>query len=514
MVTYTYGLLGLVVAVVLYNYAKSALEKRRRRLEAARRGCGPVPVLKNKDPFGLSTFISSLKATKDDRGPQYVVETMDSIGKDVHTVQVRLLDYSLIVTRDPENVKAMFATQCGEFDIGASRQKSWEPLLGVGIFTSTGERWKHSRALVRPQFAREQISDLDLEERHVQDMLNVLTKGKTDPSGWTNNVDLQPLFYNFTLDTATEFLYGHSTHTQNPARRAQLPSLNGMDTPDRAKLSGHLDAGKYWIETRGAFWKWYWLISSKDFDYRCKEIHKFVDWFVQVRLRGQKEKLQPPMQSGSRKKFILLDELAEHTQNPRELRNETLSVLTAGRDTTGALLGWVFYFLARHPRVFDKLRSIILQEFGNNHQTGEISFVKLRSCTYLQYCINEAFRVAAVIPLNERVCNRDTTLPRGGGPDGSQPVFITKGTQVLIATYAMQHRADIWGADVEEFKPERWEGRRVGWEFVPFGAGPRICLGRKSCCSSHNTKVANVICRTILPHRDFVRHCPLPPKVR
>ncbi|OTA49632.1 cytochrome P450, partial [Hypoxylon sp. EC38] len=45
--------------------------------------------------------------------------------------------------------------------------------------------------------------------------------------------------------------------------------------------------------------------------------------------------------------------------------------------------------------------------------------------------------------------------------------------------YAMQHRADIWGRDVEEFRPERWETHRAGWEYIPFGAGARKCLGQQ-----------------------------------
>jgi len=48
-----------------------------------------------------------------------------------------------------------------------------------------------------------------------------------------------------------------------------------------------------------------------------------------------------------------------------------------------------------------------------------------------------------------------------------------------MTNYAMQHRPDIWSEDVEDFKPEHWEGRKIGWEWVPFGGGPRKCLGRK-----------------------------------
>lgn len=65
--------------------------------------------------------------------------------------------------------------------------------------------------MLRPQFARDQISDLELEEVHVQNLLRHLT---TDDSGWTEKVDLQPLLFRLTLDSATEFLFGESVFSQ------------------------------------------------------------------------------------------------------------------------------------------------------------------------------------------------------------------------------------------------------------------------------------------------------------
>jgi cytochrome P450 len=198
----------------------------------------------------------------------------------------------------------------------------------------------------------------------------------------------------------------------------------------------------------------------------------------------------------SRKRYILLDELAKVTQDPVELRSQTLNILTAGRDTTAALMGWIFYFLSRHQDVFDKLREQVLRRFGPYFASdaSNIEFKELRDAIpYMTSVINETLRMAPVIPLNERVALRDTILPRGGGYHGDQPIFVPKGRQVLIPTYAMTRRHDLWGRDVDVFRPERWEedgGRKFGFEFIPFGGGARQCLGRKCNFSQINQPIA------------------------
>lgn len=78
-----------------------------------------------------------------------------------------------------------------------------------------------------------------------------------------------------------------------------------------------------------------------------------------------------------------------------------------------------------------------------------------------------------------RVAIRDTTLPRGGGPDGLSPVLIEKGHGVLLSMYGMHRRQDIFGPDAEDFRPERWETLRHSWSYLPFSGGPRVCLGQQ-----------------------------------
>lgn len=86
--------------------------------------------------------------------------------------------------------------------------------------------------------------------------------------------------------------------------------------------------------------------------------------------------------------------------------------------------------------------------------------------------------------MSARKARRDTVLPRGGGLDGSSPVLVTKGAYVAYSSYALHRRRDIWGADADSFRPERWldvapDSARPEWSFVPFLGGPRACLGQQ-----------------------------------
>lgn len=70
-------------------------------------------------------------------------------------------------------------------------------------------------------------------------------------------------------------------------------------------------------------------------------------------------------------------------------------------------------------------------------------------------------------------------LPLGGGPDGRSPMLVPAGTVIGYSPWSM-HRDERWyGPDAAEYRPERWEKLRPGWEYLPFNGGPRICLGQQ-----------------------------------
>lgn len=183
-----------------------------------------------------------------------------------------------------------------------------------------------------------------------------------------------------------------------------------------------------------------------------------------------------------------------------------------GRDTTATLLGWTFLMLALHPLEFAKLRRAILEDIGSGDDLQNLDFSKLKNCRYLQYVLNETLRIFPPVPINNRVADKDTILPTGGGTDGKSPIALQKGTPVTFCVYLMQRRKDLWGEDACEFKvytskspkrgkltdrhqPERWIDRKHDWSFLPFNGGPRVCLGQQYALTEANYLVARMLQR-------------------
>ena len=175
-------------------------------------------------------------------------------------------------------------------------------------------------------------------------------------------------------------------------------------------------------------------------------------------------------------RYNLISALSESTQDYKRIRSETLNVLLAGRDTVASLLSNILWELPRHPKILASLRKEIQDVCGTDLPTYE----QLKSMQYLRAVVNESQRLYPIVPANSREALVDTFLPRGGGADGTAPVIVPKGSYVGWHLYSMQRRSDLFGADADVFRPERWlePGFRPGWAFVPFSGGPRVCIGQ------------------------------------
>jgi cytochrome P450 len=140
------------------------------------------------------------------------------------------------------------------------------------------------------------------------------------------------------------------------------------------------------------------------------------------------------------------------------------------------MLGWCVTRFALHPDIFASLREAVLQDFPGSTQPG---FAELKACKPLQHFMNEILRLHPIVPINNRLCVKDTTLPLGGGADQRSPIAIRAGQSVVFSVYAMHRRTDLWGDDALEFKPSRWEQKMPAWQYLPFMGGPRVCIGQQ-----------------------------------
>jgi len=215
----------------------------------------------------------------------------------------------------------------------------------------------------------------------------------------------------------------------------------------------------------------------------------FVQPFVERAISLTPEELK----AKGEKRYSFIESLAADTSDRKMLRDQLVSTLLAGRDTTAAALSWTFYELSRHPEAYAKLRSEVLARLGTDQTPN---WEDLRSMKWLQYTINEVLRLYPIVPFNVRTANKDTTLPRGGGKDGTEPVAISKNTAVAYSALCMQRRKDLFGYDVDEFRPERWErGFPPAWHYIPFNGGPRICLGQQFALTEMQYAVTRMVQR-------------------
>ncbi|KAK5082186.1 hypothetical protein LTR05_007329 [Lithohypha guttulata] len=466
-------LLAAPPVYLLYAFVASYYQAWRYEQTAAAKGCKRAPMRPYKYPGGLDMIARIFQADARHQIPNEFERICFQEMQGKTTFEQYLFGGLVFFTIDPENIQAILAKQFNDFELGPSRRGNFWPFLGNGIFTADGADWSHARAMLRPQFARNLVADLELEEKHVGDLLKHIPVKTSD--GWTDNIDLQPLFFRLTLDSATEFLFSESVHSQITALPASARNNEKLSNPtglDLIEVGKAFDRATHMLGKRARFAENYWLYNPKQFKTDCKLVHKFADFFVQRALTSDLEKADTG-------RYVFLHELVKVTRDPIELRSQLLNIFLAGRDTTAGLLGWVFWVLARHPDIFQKLRETVLNEFGTYEKPRNITFESLKACTYLQHVMNETLRLYPSVPLNSRRAVRDTTIPVGGGPDGKSPIFVPKGTQVDYAVHVMHRRKDIYGEDVNEFKPSRWVGKRVGWEYLPFNGGPRICLGQQ-----------------------------------
>ncbi|KAJ5613234.1 n-alkane-inducible cytochrome P450 [Penicillium lagena] len=439
-------------------------------------GCQPPIHTVVRGPLGLGLVTDMLAAARENRILELVHGWHREFGT---TFKAKMVARTIVFTVEPKNVQTVLALKFKDFELGELRNRAFRPLLGSGIFSTDGSKWEHSRGLLRPNFTRNQITDINVYETHVAALIKrIPCDGST--------FDLQDLFFRMviasltllfsriwlthgkTLDSATEFLFGESVHSLNDGTSTSASSFATDFNTAQEGLAFRTRLGPLMLFHR-----------DRKFSKAVVDARAYVDRFVQKAINyrvslDSGEKVPEDARKLNEQQYVFLYELSKRTRDKAELTDQLLSILLAGRDTTASLLSITFFTMARRPEIWKKLREEVLTLGGRKP-----SFEDLKSMTYLSWVLNETLRFYPIVPMNARMANKDTYLPVGGGPDGKSPLYIAKGHEVMYSVHTMHRLPEHFGPDADEYRPERWETLRPGWAYLPFNGGPRICIGQQ-----------------------------------
>ncbi|KAL0948934.1 hypothetical protein HGRIS_009041 [Hohenbuehelia grisea] len=453
-------------------------EEWRDALHARKHGAIIPPRVYDKWPGGL-TLLNELM---DNFTCGYPGEPVQKWARDYgHIMSIRILFANGIFTSEPEHLKAILASQFDAFEKGPAFIHSMKSLLGTGVFNSDGELWKFHRSMTRPFFSRERISHFELFGRKADVAVEQLKARLRE--GYA--VDIQDAASRFTLDSATEFLFGQNVNSLSaglpyPYTAPQTSSYN-HPANQFARAFGtaqHEAANRFRL---GLEWP-----LMEPFRHRTQDsmdiVHAFVDPLLSEALskKRARERIGVPQDKELTDEDTLLDYLVKHTDDQTLLRDEILNIMIAGRDTTATTITFAVYMLAQHPKVFAQLREEILTKVGPSRSP---TYEDLRELKYLRAVINETLRLYPVVPFNSRTSRKAVLLPSKAG---EQPFYIAPNTEVSYSVWVMHRRTDLWGPDALDFDPDRFLDDRLSkyltpnpFIFLPFNAGPRICLGQQ-----------------------------------
>jgi cytochrome P450 len=172
----------------------------------------------------------------------------------------------------------------------------------------------------------------------------------------------------------------------------------------------------------------------------------------------------------------------------RELRDELITLLLAGHETTANSLAWAFERLTRNPLAYERLEASVREDAADIEEQ-------------IEWVVLETMRSRPVVP----IVGRRVQVPWRLGEYG-----VAAGTPISISIVLLHHREDLY-PEPWEFRPERWAGRKPGtYEWIPFGGGTRRCLGAPLAQLEMRLVLEHVVRRVRLaadrPESEHVQH--------
>ncbi|CAJ0587463.1 unnamed protein product, partial [Mesorhabditis spiculigera] len=402
-----------------------------------------------------------------------------------------------LVIADPKIAHEVYTTRYEEFQSRKGNQLLRKTRMQpeMNLLDARGARWKRLRTIANPQFSSNSLKRLLKSVSSCSDILvQFLEKEVDKPS-----INIHRFYQEFSMDVINRIALGDQTSSQwqndwvdglklvfehdnrEPFMFAALafPSLRPMvrvlnylkmaaTHSKLARLVGKVfasvqrrrDAREKHEQTPDDFLNMFLDLEDPHFSLDYDQAHDRA---------AERDMKAPPLQK---------------VMTEKEILGSVLLFLFAGFDTTANSLGYVTHHLARHRDVQQRLR----EDIQDTVVEGEdLTFEHLAEMKYLDCVVKESLRLhPTATKVSARIAERETELAG---------IHLPKGTMIQIDCYSMQRDPKLWGDDAEEFNPERWYSVTPEQQqaYVPFGAGPRMCVGQRLGLNEVKLALAKVL---------------------
>lgn len=358
----------------------------------------------------------------------------------------RVLGRTAMLLVRPEHVERVLLGNARNYSLSASYDVL-QGFLGDGLVTSTGERWLRHRRLVQPAFAPAALAAAAPHFLHAADTAATrLATREFEP------VDLAAEMGRLTLDAIARALFGADVDHEAAAiaralrtiqdftvHAAYFPAPSGVQT--RLKDLPTPGARRY----RAAVHELDRIVAELIADREARSRHRNQDRDLLM---------------------LVVTAAADAPQGTTEVRDQVMTFLLAGHETTGSALTWTLALLSRHPDV----RRRVVAELDQVLQGRRVTREDVASLPLLSAVLKESLRLFPPAWTIER---------RAGAADDFDGHAVPAGTTILLSPYLTHRHPDLWD-NPEGFDPDRWLGAGPvlpRGAYLPFGAGARQCIG-------------------------------------
>ncbi|RZV10474.1 cytochrome P450 [Natrinema hispanicum] len=351
----------------------------------------------------------------------------------------------------PDAIQQVLLDDHEAYEKGEVLTRNLADAMGEGLFVTDGDQWQDQRTQVQPAFYRNRLNTYVPEMR---------ATAEETVEKWRDGavVDVNERMAETTMDVLGRTLFGVDV-TENPV----------VSEASDAILT-RFDTSRFWSFLPDS------LPTPTNRRYRRKldALQTFVDELAQQRREQQPENRGDDLLS------ILVGFVEASDLTQEELRDNMVTFLFAGHETTALGLTYTLLCLAQHPDEQAKLQTEV-----DAVCDGAVTAEDLPELERTEHVIDEALRLYPPVYMFFREATRDVEL---------QGYKIPAGTTLVLPQWAV-HRDPAWWDDPEAFRPDRFVGDvdRPEYAYFPFGGGPRHCIGMRFARMEMKTVLATIL---------------------